>query len=494
MTIKNWVLGQLHGAARIAGRPDLAPREPSLVPPGSRSAGDGAEREHLGAYATLVGAVRDELEHFVASHVRLHLAIAERDRFVLTAIGVSCNDAGEGSQARALLDRFMREFRPEQIKRFLAREVIAALPNAAAIDLSQFAGLYDADAGDPHAADGEYAELLAALNTAPAAASAYAVSIVGRWSEAEATRPGAAPPSVASAAGAPLATVPFVQRAATPVTPLAGQRVEFELEDADGRRRVVLPSVLPGRRYVVGKGEGCDLRASGTYVSRRHAEVWRDDDADWWVVDAGSTNGVRIEAAPHGGARDGAAMDTLRAVDQPQRLPAGARIVLSARAEGPASDYPWLALRATAPAAAPITPIAATVGGTPAAVVAPRTPLTAILTAAPVCAWRMAVAQAAGAHTIDVRDDELPFTIGRSRNQSLVIDRRHEGVSGHHLEITALDDEGAAVIVHGDNGVQIDGTRHAAGSRLRWHAGQTMRIGAAADEAHCTLTLQRAVD
>jgi len=494
MTIKSWVLGQLHGAARIGGRPDLSPREPVLAV-AARSAGDAADGDHLGPYGALVGAVRDELEHFVASHVRLHLAIAERDRFVLTAIGVSCTDGGQGSQARALLDRFMREFRPEQIKRFLAREVVAALPNAAAIDLSQFAGLYDADARDSAAPDREYAELLAALTYTPAAAQAYEVSVVGRWSEAEAPRPGSAPPSVGAAANASLATVPFVQRAATPVTPLAGQRVEFELEDADGRRRVVLPSVLPGRRYAVGKGEGCDLRASGTYVSRRHAELWCDGDGSWWVADAGSTNGVRIEEGPQGAARgDGAAVNTALAVEQPLRLPDGARIVLSARAEGPASDYPWLALRVPGPAAARITPIAATVGGAVAATTAPRTPLTAILSAQPALAWRIAVAQAGGARTVDVRPGALPFTVGRSRNQALVIDRRHEGVSGHHVEITALDDDGAAVRVHGDNGVQIDGTEHAAGSQLHWRAGQTMRLGAAADDPHCTLTLRRTVD
>jgi hypothetical protein len=485
MTIKNWVLGRLHGAARIGGRPDLAPREPALAGH-PRSANDAAaDGDHLGAYAALVGAVRDELEHFVASHVRLHLAIAERDRFVLTAIGVSCNEGGEGSQARALLDRFMREFRPEQIKRFLAREVIAALPNAAAIDLSQFAGLYDADARDSAAPDGEYAELLAALSYAPAAAHAYEVSIVGRWSEAEASRPGSAPAAMASTTGASLATVPFVQRAATPVTPLAGQRVEFELEDADGRRRVVLPSVLPGRRYAVGKGEGIDLRANGTYVSRRHAEMWRDDDGSWWVADAGSTNGVRIEPSPPGAAL---------AVEQPQRVPEGARIVLSARAEGPASDYPWLALRPPASTAARITPIAARVGGAGAGARAPRTPLTAILSAQPALAWRIAVVQADGARTVDVHDSALPFSVGRSRNQSLVIDRRHEGVSGHHLEVTALDHDGAEVCIHGDNGVLVDGTSHGAGSRLRWHAGQTLRLGGAADEPHCSLTLRRAVD
>ena len=94
--------------------------------------------QHLGAYAPLVAAIREELEHFVASHVRMHLAIAERDRYLLTSIDVDCDD---GDEARELLQRFMREFKPRQIKHYLAKEVIDGLPNASAIDLSQFAGL-----------------------------------------------------------------------------------------------------------------------------------------------------------------------------------------------------------------------------------------------------------------------------------------------------------------------------------------------------------------
>ena len=39
----------------------------------------------------------------------------------------------------------------------------------------------------------------------------------------------------------------------------------------------------------------------------------------------------------------------------------------------------------------------------------------------------------------------------------MVIDRRHEGVSGHHLSITDIDAAGAGGVVHGDNGVSIDG-------------------------------------
>ena len=500
MSIKNWVLGHLGGVAGRADLPARGAREPGLErTPAPAAAAESALVEHLGAYAALIGAIREELDDFVASHVRLHLAIAERDRYLLTSIGVRCHDA---PGARAQLEKFMREFRPEQIKRYLAREVIAALPNAAAIELSQFAGLYDADArGAIDPVEGEYAELIAALRSTPAAAAAvksYEVILVGRWSEWDAQRP----PVSAGASAAP-----HPASGPTPSTPLAGQRWEFEIDDADGRRRLVLQSVVPGRRYAIGKGEGCDLRVSGSYTSRRHAEVWREQDA-WWVADAGSTNGVRIEAAPLAGEAPGASA-CAAAVEQPARLPEGARIVLSARTEGPASEYPWLALRVAppatlrtgAPVASRITPIASAPAAStsPAsssptvAAAAPPTPLTAIHPAVetePV--YKLTAFQAGGVHALEVRASALPVSLGRSRSQSLVVDRRHEGVSGHHLDIVELDEAGAAVLVHGDNGVLVDGVAHGAGARVRWRVGETMVLGASATEhPSCTLTLSR---
>ena len=506
MSIKSWVLGHLHGAAGVAGRADLPSRtgrEPGMDgPPAAAPAGaaESALAEHLGAYAALIGAIRDELEDFVASHLRLHLAIAERDRYMLTSIGVRCPDT---PGARALLEKFMREFRPEQIKRYLAREVIAALPNAAAIDLSQFAGLYDADArvaADP--VEGEYAELLAALRSTPvtAAPRPYEVLVVGRWSEPDAGRG----PATAGSTAGPAPALPA--SGATPTTPLAGQRWEFDIEDADGRRRVVLQSVVAGRRYAIGKGEGCDLRVNGTFTSRRHAEVWREADA-WWVADAGSTNGVRIEAAPLAGERSSGPAACVAAVEAPARIPDGARIVLSARTEGPASEYPWLALRLPpTPAPARITPIAAGLAArdaappvlvplpaSPATPAAPRTPLTAVHPAAdtgPV--YKLTAFQAGGVHALELRTAALPVSLGRSRSQSLVIDRRHEGVSGHHLDLTELRDDGVQITVHGDNGILLDGVPHPAGAQLHWRVGQTMVLGASArEQPACTLTLAR---
>ena len=505
MSLKNWILHGVHRMNGIAGRSDLPePRAdldaPASPPPaagapaprgerGKRGAGREptlASAEHLGAYGPLIDAIRDELEHFVASHVRLHLAIAERDRFLLTAIGIACEASDE---ARRLLQQFVREFKPEQVKRYLAREVIGGLPNAAAIDLSQFAGLFDADAArvaEEEAEGGEYRELLEALRAKPSAAATpgYRVSVMGRWVELDAaSRSGAAStvPSAVAATG----------------TPLSGQRCEFDVEDGSGRRRVVLHGVMPGRRYVVGNGESADIRVEGTFASRRHAEVWLEN-GGWWVVDAGSTNGVRIE--PAGPLQRGAAAPATVG-ETPLRLAQGLRIVLSARAEGPASEYPWLALRPAASSASMVTPIATSGGAlrTPrTAILAARmppdlaTPTTQILPATrDESALRLTLSHAAGVRTLPLAPAALPVSVGRSRHQTLVVDRGHEGVSGHHLDIVELDPDGACVVVvHGDNGVTIDGVAHATGARVRWQPGQKLVLGDASPAAvACTLEL-----
>jgi hypothetical protein len=479
MSVKSWVLGRVHRLGDVAGRGDLPPRSAEQAPPPGQAHAHAPAApvepvlsDHLGAYAALIAAVRDELEHFITSHVRLHLAIADRDRFVLTSIGVHCRDKG---QARQLLKDFLHEFKPEQVKRYLAREVIGGLANAAAIDLSQFSGLIDvgdtvAGPDDAH----EYRELLDALRPTPAAPTRpYEVSVVGRWAEIDPTRP---TPSFPAAASAPTRTA---APGAAPVTPMAGQRCEFDVEDADGKRRVVLQAVVPGRRYVVGKGEGCDIRVNATYASRRHAELWLDQ-GRWWVSDAGSTNGIRVETS--GSSRG---LSAVSIGDQAIALTEGKRIVLSARAEGPAEDYPWLALRAPAGAATRITPIAA------APMSAPRTPLTSVMAKrSKKAVLTMTGALGDAAMTLELSPELMPVSVGRSRNQSLVVDRRYEAVSGQHLQITELDDAGAMVLVHGDNGVLVDGVRHGPGTRLHWAAGQAMVLGALAqDGPTCRLAL-----
>jgi pSer/pThr/pTyr-binding forkhead associated (FHA) protein len=477
MSFKNWILHKMNG---LATRSDL-PRSPVLRSPAAenpavvrrdprRASGandvDVPAAPHLGAYAPLIGAIREELEHFVASYLRLHLAIAERDRYLLTSIDVQPTEAGPDDAAE-LVRRFMREFKPEQIKRYLANEVIAGLPNASAIDLSQFAGL-NAERAEESDDDGDdYSELLADLRSSKPTqgARAYEVSLIGRWSEASAS------------STAPSSRVDALR------TPLAGRVVEIGIEDADGRRQVVLPSVVPGRRYAIGKGEGCDVVVNGLYASRRHCEIWLDRGA-WWVSDAGSTNGIRIE---RGRRVLGHSMSSEGVSGEPTvlELAIGTSIVLSAQADGVPAQYPRLTL-GTARDASASTPAVTSAA-------APATPSTPIVPARSAAEdFEITVQTASGSRTVELRAVDLPFSIGRSRSQSLVIDWAHQSVSGQHLEITEIDYAGVDVVVHGDNGVAVAGTSYRPGARLRWKPGESMTLGrSVGSELECRLTLSR---
>ena len=72
-----------------------------------------------------------------------------------------------------------------------------------------------------------------------------------------------------------------------------------------------------------------------------------------------------------------------------------------------------------------------------------------------------------------------------------MIDWAHADVSGRHFEIVALDDSGAQIVVHGDNGVSVDGTAHGPGTQFRWKPGQTLVLGSDGSASACTLTLSR---
>ena len=477
MAIKGWVV---HRVNRLFTRVDLPPRATPLGKAVLRRADDKREPElgvggihdslprpqHLGAYAPLVAAIREELEQFVASHVRMHLAIAEHDRYLLTSIEVEC-DAGD--EERELLRRFMREFKPRQIKAYIAKEVIGRLPNASAIDLAHFGGLNVAGSEGGLEADEAYGELLAELRSSEPkdARPPYQVSLKGRWSEldpqAAKDRPGRTP----------------VLR-----TPLAGRSLDVEIDDANGARHVTLTSVVPGRRYVVGHGEGSDIVVNGKYASRRHCEIWLDKGA-WWVTDSGSTNGIRVEAAGsvlgRSGANSGSA-GTPTAIE----LTPGARIILSGLARGEASHYPRVQLRTAGDIGSPATPLA------PRAP-APTTPATPIVASrSRPSGMRLTVHMASGERDIELPAEPLPFRIGRSRSQALVIDWVHEGVSGHHVDIAELDEGGAKVVVHGDNGVSVGGVTHPQGSQFQWLPGQPMQLGRTiGQERECTLMLSR---
>jgi hypothetical protein len=143
-------------------------------------------------------------------------------------------------------------------------------------------------------------------------------------------------------------------------------------------------------------------------------------------------------------------------------------------------------LRTQGESAAPATPIAP-------AIHAPTTPSTPIAVARRRGSGIMiTVRMASGERTIELPVSPLPFGVGRSRSQALVIDWAHEDVSGHHVDLVKLDDDGADVIVHGDNGVKVAGVTHPAQTGFRWSVGEPMTLGGAqGQEVECTLTLSR---
>lgn len=57
--------------------------------------------------------------------------------------------------------------------------------------------------------------------------------------------------------------------------------------------RFRLPSTGP-TRIVIGRAPGCDFILSDLSVSRRHAELYRNENRTWMVSDLGSMNGTRV--------------------------------------------------------------------------------------------------------------------------------------------------------------------------------------------------------
>jgi hypothetical protein len=71
-----------------------------------------------------------------------------------------------------------------------------------------------------------------------------------------------------------------------------------KVEPADDRRQALLVgggrrNVLSGNRVVIGRSREADIVLQDPNVSRRHAELRREDGA-WQVVDLGSTNGIKV--------------------------------------------------------------------------------------------------------------------------------------------------------------------------------------------------------
>ena len=256
--------------------------------------------------------------------------------------------------------------------------------------------------------------------------------------------------------------------------------IGVDIDDGRGARHIEL-SVVAGHRYAIGKGEGCDIVVDGVYASRRHCELWFEK-GSWWVADAGSTNGIRVESADGSTSHDQGDARTV-ARQPPIELVPGAWVVLAAHMHGESSKYPRLSLRAVEPPVEASLPIAPNQGS----LATPVTPIAPPRQRAR--GWTIIAGMASGTRSVKIGPDAVPFRIGRSRNQALVIDWAHADVSGRHFEIVALDATGAKVVVHGDNGVVVEGLSYGPGAEFHWKNGETLRLGSSGARTPCELTL-----
>jgi predicted component of type VI protein secretion system len=89
----------------------------------------------------------------------------------------------------------------------------------------------------------------------------------------------------------------------------AADRIRRPVEETTSRRPVRAVLVVGASHHdlgvrggTIGRSRDCDVVLEDRNVSRRHAEIRREPDGGWTVHDLGSTNGVRVNGRPVGGA------------------------------------------------------------------------------------------------------------------------------------------------------------------------------------------------
>ena len=481
MSMKSWVLHRVQGLGAATGRADLPPRDdraactrPSRRRRRGARAGARADAADRSARAPRRLRAADRRHARRARALRRQPGAPARrrsptaTRFVLTRSGVRAIGGSAAREAAAAVHARVPARAGEALPG--ARGDRPAAERGGRSTSSQFAGLSDLDGRDAEADDGgEYRELLAALRIAPpaevgAALRGAACSAAGprtRRARLAAARARRGADAVDAAGRAPRASSTSTTRAAR-----AGPSCLRSCRAAATRS---------ARAPTATCASTAPTRAAATPSSGSSAARWR-------VADAGSTNGIRVEA---GRGNDPAA----RAARSPRRsratalaLDATARIVLSARAEGPAGRLPVdrLARRVGATGAAGAHDAGGAGGLGPGDGALRRDPIgrgrafrARVRRAADAADGGARRTRAAKRRTRSSRrattaSDATPFArascrsaIGRSRGQAIVVDRRHQGVSGHHLEIDAIDEQAAQGTCTATTASSIDGRRHA---------------------------------
>ena len=381
-------------------------------------------------YAELWQSVDRHLAQFMVHSVLPHRQFEPHDVFKLVRIQVT----GTTPAAQNAIDRFLAEFRPESRRKVVLAAVTRNCSKGVSatdfVDFNRDFDSADLDESDPYDAQ-----------LADAHQGGYQLTLYGEW---ELQR--AVPTSMVS---------PVV------VAPSAVAPLDIGIHDAAGRRQVQV-AALP---FALGRVAAlAEQRIAGTFVSRRHGLLERDDEGRVWYHET-SVNGSILDGSPI-------------VPGERRQLRNGALLRLGGEAADVA-DCPALTIRWPVTNDDDVTPIRAPLralgDGT-------ATPIRSVLDdAAPACSAAtplsvapagllcvLAIKDAHGSRTVPVT--RLPYVIGRSELADYRVPEDNTGVSRDHLVIQAIDAAGA----HIDNnavgkwGTEVGDTEQPAQFTLAW--------------------------
>ncbi|HZF78605.1 MAG TPA: FHA domain-containing protein, partial [Rubrivivax sp.] len=397
-----------------------------------------------GPYAELWQSVDRHLAQFMVRSVLPHRQFEPDDVFKLVRIQIT----GTTAAARAAIDQFLHEFRPDSRRKVVLAAVKRNCPQGVStedfVDFNR-----DFESGDLQDSDPYDAQL------APAHQGGFQLTLYGEWQlqPSTAARSPESAPRARHSDGA----------AALEQTPL-----QIDVNDA-GEQRMLHVTELP---FVVGRSPARpEFAISGQFVSRRHGLIERDSEGRVWFRDT-SVNGSSVDG-------------TFVTPGDRRQLSNGARLRLGGDVANP-RECPELVVQWTAPSAAldaaeadmrtPIraplrqgspdaTPLRRPAGEAVEAAGGAPTPL-AGLAPGPLCL--LAVKDAHGSRTVPVT--RLPFVIGRGEQADCRIPEDNAGVSRDHLVLYGLSEAGAQFENHAAAkwGTAVEGAEQPAQFTLPW--------------------------
>lgn len=337
-----------------------------------------------------------------------HLQVAPDDALYLERIEITARD----EESEGLLAKFMEEFSSQKRIDYVKRELGKDLQRIMVLD--HFTGIWDQAVQSMASAPVHDAfESILQGGDSRDAAEKFEVKLIGHWGEKSVPQP-------------------FTTQAGR--KGIAMSMTLWDGQTPDGRKvKVDAYPLRLCRKDAQSPDDSSSLLIDGQYVSSLHS-IFDSDGAAITVSDGSSRNGLWLNGV------------RLLSDDKP-RLKAGDMLHFASAVDKDVSKYPRLRIDSfQGSSMAGNTPVSTPVTG--------ATPVTLDAgTPTPIQKQKIlaliAIKDAAGSRQVDVI--QLPFTIGRSRDQDCVIPEDNAGVSRKHLVINDINEQGALVTHFGFN-------------------------------------------